>query len=69
MRLILAVFLLMLLAGCAEKPPYKQQAYVFGTLVDVSVYGEPEAKARQAVDAVLADFDRLHRLLHAWEPS
>ncbi|MFA5083466.1 MAG: FAD:protein FMN transferase, partial [Hydrogenophilaceae bacterium] len=51
------------------KPPYKQQAYVFGTLVDVSVYGEPEAKARQAVDAVLADFDRLHRLLHAWEPS
>ncbi|NTV96669.1 MAG: FAD:protein FMN transferase [Thiobacillus sp.] len=58
-----------LLAGCAERPPYKQQAYVFGTLVEVSVYGEPDAKAKPAVDAVLADFDRLHRLLHAWEPS
>jgi thiamine biosynthesis lipoprotein len=69
MRLIVAVFLLALLAGCGEKPPYKQQAYVFGTLVDISVYGEPEAKARPAVNAVLADFDRLHRLLHAWEPS
>lgn len=57
------------LAGCAERPPYKQQAYVFGTLVEVSVYGEPEDKARLAVDAVLADFDRLHHLLHAWEPS
>lgn len=57
------------LAGCAEPPPYRQQAYVFGTLVEVSVHGEPEARARAAVDAVLADFDRLHRLLHAWEAS
>ncbi|MDD5365035.1 MAG: FAD:protein FMN transferase [Gallionellaceae bacterium] len=69
MRLIVALFLLVLLSGCGEKPPYKQQAYVFGTLVEVSVYGESETKARPAVDAVLADFDRLHRLLHAWEPS
>ena len=69
MRLIVAFFMLVLLTGCAEKPPYKQQAYVFGTLVEISVYGEPEARARPAVDAVLADFDRLHRLLHAWEPS
>jgi len=67
--LLLLSILLLGLAGCGETPPYKQQAYVFGTLVDVSVYGEPEDKARRAVDAVLADFDRLHRLLHAWEPS
>lgn len=71
MRLIVAVCLafLVVLSGCAERPPYKQQAYVFGTLVEVSVYGEPEDKARVAVAAVLAEFDRLHRLLHAWEPS
>ncbi|WP_206199413.1 FAD:protein FMN transferase [Parasulfuritortus cantonensis] len=61
--------LAVLLAACAEKPPYKQEAYVFGTLVQVSVYGAPEDRARPAVAAVLADFDRLHRLLHAWEPS
>jgi thiamine biosynthesis lipoprotein len=57
------------LAACGDRPPYRQQAYLFGTLVEVSVQGMPEDTARQAVGAVLADFDRLHRLLHAWEPS
>lgn len=57
------------LAGCGDPPPYRQQAYVFGTLVEISVMGVPEAQAHAATAAVLADFDRLHRLLHAWEPS
>jgi FAD:protein FMN transferase len=69
MRLIAVLFLWLALAGCGASPPYKQQAYVFGTLVEVSIHGEPEEKARTAVAAVLADFDRLHRLLHAWQPS
>ena len=42
---------------------------MFGTLVEVSVYGAPEAQAQQAVSAVLARFDALHRTLHAWQPS
>lgn len=58
-----------LLSACAEPPAYKQQSYVFGTLVEVSVYGEEEARAKTAVDHVLADFDAMHRQLHAWEPS
>jgi thiamine biosynthesis lipoprotein len=58
-----------LLSACAEPPAYKQQSYVFGTLVEVSVYGEEEARAKAAVDHVLADFDAMHRQLHAWEPS
>jgi thiamine biosynthesis lipoprotein len=58
-----------LLTGCGERPPYKQQSYVFGTLVDISIAGEPEAKAREVSDHVLAEFDRLNRELHAWEPS
>ena len=35
------------LAECGKEPFYQEQAYVFGTLVDVSIYGEDEAK-RQA---------------------
>lgn len=67
---LFSVFLVTLaLSACGAAPPHKQQAYVFGTLVEVSVQGVPEAQARQAADAVLAEFDRLHRLLHAWEPS
>lgn len=42
---------------------------MFGTLVEVSVYGAPEAQARQAMAAVLTRFDELHRTLHAWQPS
>ncbi len=58
---------LCVLAGCGRAPLHKQQSYVFGTLVEITVFGEPEDKARQATDAVLADFDQLHRRLHAWE--
>ena len=65
----LSLVTLSLLSGCGEKPPYKQQSYVFGTLVEVSIHGEDEAKAKQAVSHVLADFDAMHRSLHAWEPS
>ena len=58
------------LAGCGkELPTYQEQGYVFGTLVEVSVYGEEDAKARQAVAAVMQKFQRLHDMLHAWKPS
>lgn len=63
-----ACVLALLLAACSP-PVYRQQAYVFGTLVDVSVYGAPEDRAQAATQAVLARFDALHRKLHAWQPS
>lgn len=68
-RLLLSLWLLALLAGCGEPPLYKQQAYVFGTLVEISIYGEEEAKARAAAAQVLKDFDHLHGTLHAWQPG
>jgi thiamine biosynthesis lipoprotein len=68
MRVILALFLLALLAGCGGQV-YRQQSYVFGTLVEVTVYGEPEDKARRVTDQVLRDFDAMHRAFHAWQPS
>ncbi len=42
---------------------------MFGTLVEVSVYGEEDARARQAVAAVMQEFQRLHTMLHVWKPS
>lgn len=66
--LCLAVFAV--LAGCAKEPEIeKQQAYVFGTLVEVTVAGAPAAQARPAIAAVLAHFDAMHQQLHAWQPS
>lgn len=67
---LFAIVAMMLLAACEGKEPlYQEQGYVFGTLVEVSVYGETEPKARQAVSAVLQEFQRLHEKLHAWQPS
>ena len=57
------------LAACGKEPLYQEQAYVFGTQVDVTIYGEDEAKARQAVVLVMREFQRLHDMLHAWKPS
>ena len=63
------ILLLWALAACSPPPLVQQQSYVFGTLVEASVYGAPEAQAQQAIAAVLARFDELHRQLHAWQPS
>ena len=50
------LLLCLLLAGCGREPLYQSQGYVFGTLVEVSIYGEPEAHARELADHVLQDF-------------
>lgn len=70
LRIFLLVAVLSLVAcGKKELPTYEEQGYVFGTLVEVSVYGEDDAKARKAVSSVMQEFQRLHDLLHAWKPS
>ena len=66
----IAVAAVLLLAACDGKEPlYQEQGYVFGTLVDVTVYGESGPRARQAANEVLKEFQRLHNMLHAWQPS
>ena len=65
----LAMLSAILLSACGKEPLYQEQGYVFGTLVEVSVYGVEEARAKQAVATVMQEFQRLHNLLHAWKPS
>lgn len=65
----LVVFLFWLLAACGGAPLHHQEAFVFGTRVEVLIAGLPEAEARSAAAAVLREFDRLHRTYHAWRPS
>lgn len=71
LRLAIFFSTLFLLTACGSKelPTYQEQGYVFGTLVEVSVYGEDEARARKAVAQVMQEFQRLHNELHAWKPS
>ena len=58
-----------LLLGCHPVSLQEQQAYVFGTKVDVVVVSENPAIAQEAIRTVLQEFDRWHRSYHAWEPS
>lgn len=58
-----------LLAACGPPEPWRQEAYVFGTRVELAIAGVPEAQARAAGSRVLQEFDRLHRSYHAWQPS
>ena len=57
------------LSACGKEPLYQEEGFVFGTRVEVSIYGEDEVRARQAVAAVMQEFQRLHDLLHAAKPS
>ena len=69
LRLLGIVAVLMLTACEGKGSLYQEQGYVFGTLVEVSVYGKDETRARQAVSEVMHEFQRLHDMLHAWQPS
>lgn len=66
--LLMAWLASLFLSGCGSKV-YKQQSYVFGTLVEITVHGEEADKARRVTAQVLQDFDELHRTLHPWEPG
>ena len=65
----IALCSLLVLSGCGKEPLYQEQGFVFGTLVEISIYGESEIHAKQAVADVMHEFQRLHNSLHAWQPS
>lgn len=69
MRPYLIFFCALALAACGRTPLQEQQAYVFGTRVQVIVVSEHAEQGRQAISTVLQEFDRLHNHFHAWQPS
>lgn len=60
---------LVLLAGCGQSDVYTQESYVFGTRVQISIYGLEKEVAAKHASAALKELDRLHAKLHAWQPS
>jgi thiamine biosynthesis lipoprotein len=68
-RSVVLLLLSLLLSACGKEPIYQEQGYVFGTLVEVTVHGVEETRAKQGIADVMHEFQRLHDLLHAWKPS
>jgi thiamine biosynthesis lipoprotein len=70
MRLFLFFYLGFLLTGCTKPEPlYNTQSYVFGTLVDITIFGESEGHAQEISNQIIHEFQSLHNRLHAWRPS
>ncbi len=61
--------MLVFLTACGPRPPASQEAFVFGTRVEILIWGAPDIRADTAMAEVLQEFDRLHRAYHAWQPS
>ena len=59
----------LLLTSCLKEPLYQSQGYIFGTLIDITIYGETEDRAHLLSDKILHDFQSLHNRLHAWKPT
>ncbi|MES2149425.1 MAG: FAD:protein FMN transferase [Pseudomonadota bacterium] len=70
-RACLAALLWWALACAAQagEATHHVQGHVFGTTVEVSIYGGEAARAEQLGAQVLREFDRLHHKFHAWEAS
>ena len=69
MRLLI-LFFSFFIASCSKPEPiYNTQSYVFGTLVDISIYGESEQQSREISSQINREFQQLHNRLHAWRPS
>lgn len=69
MRRLLILLAALLLAGCAPRAPWRQEAYVFGTRVELLIVSADDTAAHRAAGRVLREFDRMHRAFHAWQPS
>ncbi len=68
-KLALTALAVVFLSACQPTPLQEQQAYVFGTRVEVIVASAEAETGRKAIAAVLREFDRLHQQYHAWRPS
>ncbi len=67
---LLLLFITLSVAGCSPEPQrHDYQLYVFGTLVDISLWDVDEARASEAIATIGSDFQRMHREWHAWEPG
>jgi thiamine biosynthesis lipoprotein len=70
LRIFFCFVCLFLLSACSQPSKvYSQTAYVFGTKVDISIWGLPEVRAKTHIAKLFQDFDRMHQRLHAWQKS
>jgi len=66
---LLIYILIGFLIGCSDNKLHHGKDYIFGTLIDIKIYGESKINAEKVSDEIFTEFHRLHKLLHPWEKS
>ena len=67
---LLTALLLVSLVACERRPPeYHEQLLVFGTVVDVKLYGVDAKRGAPLVAQLAEDFEYMHETWHAWHPG
>lgn len=60
----------MLVSACSREAEVSEhRLYVFGTVLDISVWGGPTRRLNDVLGEVSADLQRMHRQWHAWRPG
>ena len=69
--LIALLCLIATVLSACERPtqPHQQKIYVFGTILDITLWGVDEKTARHAFTTLGQEFQTMHHEWHAWEPS
>ena len=68
--LLVALMLASALAGCSEPPRlHEERIQVFGTWVDLALWGVDDATAARAIRVIQGDLGDLHTRWHAWQPG
>ncbi len=58
---------MLLLSACSRPQEYNEKIYVFGTLVEVTLWDVSKQKAEQSFRELNARFQQMHHDWHAWE--
>jgi len=62
--------LCLLLIGCTKNPTEQRvEFYIFGTVLEVTVWAPDDSNTREAFSELHREFQRMHRDWHAWEPG
>ena len=64
--LLILVFILIFTISIYENLLFQKKDYVFGTIVDIKIYGESKKLASNASKEILSNFNKLHYMLHPW---
>jgi len=60
---------LLLLTACQREQEYSAELFVFGTIVEIKLWGASREQSGRAFSEIQRMFQDMHRDWHAWEPG